>query len=83
MTCQELLDFLLAYLDKELEPEQRQVFESHLHCCPECVQYVRTYHLTVRVSRLTCATREELCDQAPEKLVQAILATLRGEGKIA
>ena len=32
MTCQEMIDFLLAYVDEELAPEQRQVFDEHLRC---------------------------------------------------
>src|SRR5207302_11377675 len=63
MTCQELTDVLLAYLDEELTPEQRQVFEEHLRLCPECVHYVETYRLTVHISRVACAVREEPCEQ--------------------
>ena len=81
MTCQELIDFLLAYFDEELAVEQRQVFEEHLRRCPECIHYVETYRLTVRVSRLACEVREEPCEQPPERLVQAILAAFRGEGR--
>ena len=79
MTCQELIDFLLAYFDQDLAPEQREVFEEHLRLCPECVHYVETYRLTVRVSRLACEVREEPCVQPPERLVRAILTALRGE----
>ena len=83
MTCQELIDFLLAYLDEELPPEQRQVFEEHLRRCPPCIHYVETYRLTVHVSRVACEVREEPCAQPPEKLVRGILAALRGEGRSA
>lgn len=81
MTCQELIDFLLAYFDEELAPEQRQVFEEHLRLCPECIHYVETYRLTVRVTRLACEAREEPGEQPPERLVQAILVAFRGEGR--
>src|SRR5262249_8894482 len=83
MTCQELMDFLLAYLDEEMAPDQRQVFEAHLHLCPECIHYIETYRLTIHVSRLACEAREEPCAQPPEKLVRAILEALGGEGRIA
>ena len=81
MTCQELIDYLVAYFDEELAAEQRQVFEEHLRLCPECVHYLETYRLTVRISRLTCEVREEPCEEPPEQLVRAILAALRGEGR--
>ena len=73
MTCQELSDFVMDYLDGELAPGQRQVFEQHLRVCPECVNYLESYRLTVRVSRLACQTREDPCERVPEALVRAIL----------
>jgi anti-sigma factor RsiW len=81
MTCQEMIDFLLAYFDEGLAPEERQTFEEHLRLCPECVHYVETYRLTVRVSQLACEVREEACAPPPERLVRAILAACRLEGR--
>ena len=60
---------------------RHQVFEEHLRLCPECVHYVETYRLTVRISRLACEVREEPCGQPPERLVRAILAAFRKEGR--
>jgi anti-sigma factor RsiW len=79
MTCQAFIEFLMHYLDGELEPEQRQAFEEHLRTCPPCVDYLETYRLTVRVSRVVAEVREEPCEQVPEPLVRAILAVWRGE----
>jgi anti-sigma factor RsiW len=83
MTCQELIDFLLAYLDEELAPEQRQPLEEHLRLCPECIHYVQTYRLTIHVSRVACEAREEPCQRPPEQLVRAILAAFHKDGRIA
>ncbi len=74
MNCQEVFEFVMDYLDGELAPEQRQGFEEHLRACPECVNYLESYRLTVRVSRLACQTREGACERMPEGLVRAILA---------
>ena len=37
MKCREFVDFLMAYLDEELDPDQRALFESHIKACPPCV----------------------------------------------
>ena len=79
MTCQEMIDFLMDYLDEVLAAEQRQVFEAHLRECPECVTYVETYRMTIHVTRVACGTREDPCERPPDKLVQAILAACRKE----
>ncbi len=75
ITCQELADFLMAYDDGELPPEQREVFDQHLGICPPCLTYLETYRETVRLGKSLCdepagAPPEE----CPEALVQAILA---------
>jgi anti-sigma factor RsiW len=75
MTCQELIDFLMRYLDGELTPPERQTFEEHLGACPPCVTYLETYRETVRVSRFAChANDETLCNTIPEQMVKAIVA---------
>jgi anti-sigma factor RsiW len=36
MTCQDHKDLMMAYLDNELNDEQRQAFELHLASCRDC-----------------------------------------------
>jgi anti-sigma factor RsiW len=75
MTCQEVIGFLLAYLDGELPAEQRALFEEHLGECPDCVNYLESYTATVRLGQAAySATEETLPPGLPEELVQAILA---------
>jgi predicted anti-sigma-YlaC factor YlaD len=38
MTCQDHKDLMMAYLDDELNDEQRRAFEEHLASCPECTK---------------------------------------------
>ena len=38
MTCQDHKDLMMAYLDDELNDEQRRAFEAHLASCPECTK---------------------------------------------
>ena len=37
MKCRDFVEFLMAYLDRELEAKQRDVFEDHMRECPACV----------------------------------------------
>jgi hypothetical protein len=36
MTCPNYVDMMMAYLDDELDSEQKQVFEEHLASCAVC-----------------------------------------------
>ena len=46
MTCRELIDFLMEYLDRELPADQRAAFETHLDMCPACVDFLNSYQAT-------------------------------------
>ena len=75
MTCRELIDFLAAYLDGELEPETRERFERHLSLCKSCVDYLATYRETVRLGKQACGPDDSLPEDVPSELVDAILAS--------
>ena len=47
MTCRELADFLLDYVNEDLPSDVRQSFDRHLTLCPNCVAYVRAYRTTI------------------------------------
>jgi predicted anti-sigma-YlaC factor YlaD len=38
MTCQDHKDLMMAYLDDELDDEQRRAFEAHLASCGDCAK---------------------------------------------
>ena len=71
MTCKEIADFLMDYLDGELALAKRVIFEEHLGECPACVAYLQSYAMTVK---LTHVERETKPDEPPEDLIRAILA---------
>lgn len=43
MTCQDYKDLMMAYLDNELDDEQRRVFEGHLASCPGCTKELKEF----------------------------------------
>ena len=71
LTCQQLIDFIMSYLDGELPAEQRAEFDRHMSACPSCVDYLHTYERTVSLARM-CAS-DSVPEEVPESLVQAIL----------
>jgi len=79
ITCQELSEFLLDFLEGNLPEEERAVFEAHLEVCPPCVTYIDSYRKTIALGRNACREEErESPPEVPEPLIQAILATRRG-----
>ena len=73
LTCQELIEFLAAYVDEELSADERARFDRHLAVCPHCVDYLHGYRESIRLGKAACAD----VDDVPEELVDAILAARR------
>ena len=74
MNCREMTDFLMAYVDEELAPDQHAAFEAHMGECPPCVLYLDSYREAVRLGKEVCARDDSpLPDDVPEVLIQAIL----------
>jgi anti-sigma factor RsiW len=75
MTCQQLIDFIMGYLENQLPQEERSEFDRHLAVCPSCVNYVKTYERTVLLAK--ASADDPVPEDVPESLVQAILASQR------
>lgn len=73
LNCREVTDFLMAYLDRELDAETHAAFEAHLVECEECVRYLRDYQTTVRLAKKAFSDTDD-GDDVPEELIEAILA---------
>ncbi len=75
ITCRELVEFLDAYFEDELPPQDSADFEQHLSACPPCVAYMKSYRESIALGRrATCESPEALVDDVPAELLQAILA---------
>lgn len=75
LRCQDIVDFLLDYLDGELPEETVARLERHLADCPECVRFLETYR---KVSSLT--RRSLTSEEIPPELRARIRATLAQQG---
>ena len=75
MTCHEVIDFLMTYIDGELTPAQRNEFDRHLGVCPSCVNYIDSYKATIRIGKAALADTDDSATGAvPEELIKAIRA---------
>jgi anti-sigma factor RsiW len=51
MTCRELAELLIDYLQGELEPELAEHIRRHLSGCGPCEAFVATYQITIQLTR--------------------------------
>lgn len=77
LSCRDLIEFVAAYLDDELPPQERAAFEAHLSVCPYCVDYLATYRRTIHLGKRAHAAEVEMLEEVPAQLVGAILAARR------
>jgi anti-sigma factor RsiW len=79
LTCREFVEFLMEFIDGELEPAHRGLFLEHLASCRDCAAYLESYQTTVALGRRVCSEPDKPVGEAeiPEKLVRSILAARR------
>ena len=78
LTCREVEDFLLAYLDGELPLTHRMAFQMHVLFCSECKAYIRKYKTTMALGKAVFQTGDrDARDEVPEDLIKAIVAARR------
>ena len=78
ITCEEFESFILAYLDGDLTPRQKSIFEMHLRVCRECRDYLAAYRASLELAKGALGQdRGHLEDDIPEDLIKAVLAARR------
>jgi anti-sigma factor RsiW len=77
LNCRDFVDFILAYLEKDLPPDQDAEFRRHMAACSACVTYLETYKETIDIGRMACEADAPVPDDVPDRLVAAILAARR------
>jgi hypothetical protein len=74
MTCREFIDALGGYLAGELGGEAQGEADLHLKVCGDCVQYLKSYEVTIRLGR--AAFGDEEPEKLPGDLVEVILSAV-------
>jgi len=76
ITCAALEDLILSYLDDELTPWQKFVFETHITICHECRDYLRAYQVALEIVRSVLKDEQnDYIGQDTEVLINGQLAS--------
>lgn len=49
LTCEEVNQFIVDYLEGQLPQKTRTQFEQHLSMCPSCVPFLNHYKETIQI----------------------------------
>lgn len=79
MTCRDVDQFVMDYLDGTLSVGVRLRFTAHLAVCSDCRRYIDTYRKTIALGRAAFVETESAPPQIPDELVNAILASRHPE----
>jgi anti-sigma factor RsiW len=71
VTCQDLVAFMLDYVDETLPPDVRARFDAHLAECEDCQAYLKDYRVTIDLTREAAAHEDP--PSMPDALVRAIV----------
>jgi anti-sigma factor RsiW len=75
VTCIELIAFLDAYVDEDLDADTRSSFDLHFLVCPSCRAYLDSYKETIDLARGAAEREEDLAHDAPPELIEAVLTS--------
>ena len=76
ITCAELDQFIIDYLERRLLFRQRAHFRLHLLLCRKCRAYLDSYKKTIALSKKAFTDPERPArEEAPPELIRAILAS--------
>ena len=63
LTCQEVIEFVVQYLDGELTSEVHETFAEHLERCTACVAYIDSYEKAVALGKAAYPEIDEVIVQ--------------------
>jgi anti-sigma factor RsiW len=70
ISCQQLIDFCLDYIEGALPDDEQTGFRRHLAQCPDCVCFFETYRKTPELSR------EAMAKQIPMSVRESVRSFL-------
>jgi anti-sigma factor RsiW len=75
VTCRELIELLVDYLEATLPPDTLARLEAHLRACDECRAYLATYRETIALTGRTA--RVEMPAEMRRRLTTFLLEALQ------
>ena len=76
LTCRNVIELLLEYLEEALDPETVAALKCHLDGCAPCRAYLRTYGRSRRL--VGDVARNEMPAELKDRLRELLLGRLRG-----
>lgn len=75
ISCKEVEEFLLDYLEGRLGIWTRLMFKLHLMMCPDCPKYIEEYKNIIALGRKAFPEPEKPAkEKVPDEILQAILS---------
>ena len=77
LTCQEVVNLLVEYLDGTLDVQTAKALEGHLEGCVACHNFIKTYKATA--AWVKEITYEEIPDEFKDRLASFLKTKIRQE----
>ena len=71
LTCQQVTDAIIDYVNADMDPVSARTFEAHLRDCPDCTAFLNTYRGTTRALRML------RYEDVPDEMRQRVYRFLR------
>ena len=75
ISCKEIADLILDYLENNLDAENIKEFDRHIEGCVDCHAFLNTYKKTVSL------TRQIPCEEIPDELRSRLSSLLKKRKK--
>lgn len=78
LTCRQVEEFLMDYLEKRLGLWTTLQFHVHIFMCPNCTKYIQEYKNTIALEKQIFQNPdEEAIGNVPDDILQAIISVKR------
>jgi anti-sigma factor RsiW len=74
--CNDVEKLLFDYAQGNLDPQTTGKLDRHLQDCPGCLEFVRTYRMTIAATRTHCAPAADMPPELEKKLKDFISQNL-------
>jgi anti-sigma factor RsiW len=77
ITCKEFISALVDYLARELPAKDDEQMELHLEVCPDCVKYLRSYDVTIKLGKKALAENDDESGELSDEFVKVVLSATK------
>lgn len=82
ITCQQVIDFLLVYVDGSISASDKAAFDDHLAQCPSCVAYLDGYRKMIAMTSDSASPAAVVPSaELPSQILKAVGKLLRKDGQ--